>query len=231
MYQAWTFLSFLAQWDVLGSSCIFPASALELAFSPMILSSFWWKTEFRCDTWHQVWHGYWCAIVCGPPQQRCWWRHPCLSGFIAFLPLASYCDVQRWLSLDPVSSVPLNRLVTSFRAVRTWLLHPSWVICWLECTEGSLLTHGTWGSTLINGEVNIHLQYCWRQTVYTEMHKSQLPVCAIQKQPTGLLSVLWGNIVLSSALYHLHTWHWAWGSVGSEETEEVGVAPWGILSY
>lgn len=66
------FLSFLAQWDVPGSSCIFPASALESAFSPMILSSFWWKTEFRCDTWHQVWHCYWCAIVCGPPQQRCW---------------------------------------------------------------------------------------------------------------------------------------------------------------
>ena len=121
------------------------------------------------------------------------WRHPCLSGFIAFLLLASYCDVQRWLSLDPVSSVPLNWLVTSFPAVRTWLLCPHWVICWLECTEGSLLTHGTWGSTLINWEVNIHLQYCLRQTVYTEMHKSQLPVYAIQKQPTGLLSVLWGN--------------------------------------
>ena len=77
-------------------------------------------------------------------------RRPCLSGFIAFLLLASYRDIQRWLSLDSVFSVPLYRLVISFPAVRTWRLRPYWDICWLECTEGSLLTHGVWGSTLIN---------------------------------------------------------------------------------
>lgn len=103
MYQAWTFLAFWHKkdvvprcwcwaWDVPGSSCIFPASALESAFFPMILSSFWWKTEFRCETWHQVWHCYWCAIVYRLPQQR-YRVEASMSVWIYCLLTAVHCTV------------------------------------------------------------------------------------------------------------------------------------------
>lgn len=42
----WTFPYFLAQ-DVLGSSCVFPAQALQLAISPRTPDSFWRRRIFR----------------------------------------------------------------------------------------------------------------------------------------------------------------------------------------
>lgn len=65
----WAFPCFLAQQDVLGSSCASPATALESAISPKI----WvvqWRTLFRRQLGVRCAPCYWVLLVPGPSVNR-----------------------------------------------------------------------------------------------------------------------------------------------------------------
>ena len=62
----WAFPCFMAQEDVPGLSCIFPASALELSISLRIPGFLYW--EIRLETNARCVHCYWCVLASRPCQ-------------------------------------------------------------------------------------------------------------------------------------------------------------------